>query len=214
MNELGLFDYLLMIVAMIASWGIYFAAQPPPSERHDEPAVQPLLSASLGGVGWIAPSTGTQEAALPLDRALNRICSACGYRSIETFLAGAKLSYELIVGAFASGDLAPYAYLLSDGVRDAFAEAIAERQARDETIELTFIGLRACDIVGAELAGGRVSIDVRFVGEMVSVTRDSNAKVVAGDPGRVVNVAEIWTFERDLRLATPAWQLTATDTDE
>lgn len=214
MYEFGLFDYLLMIGAVIASWGIYLAAQPPPSERHDEPAVQPLLSASLGGVGWIAPSTETQEAPLPLDRVLNRVCSACGYRSIDAFLAGAKLSYEAIIGAFAGGDLAPHGYLLSDGVRDAFAEAIAERQARGETIELTFIGLRACDIVDAELAGGRASIDVRFVGEMVSVTRDSDGRAVAGDPGRVVDIAEIWTFERDVRSATRDWQLTATDTDE
>ena len=214
MNEFGLFDYLLMIGAVIASWGIYFAAQPPPPERHEEGSAQPLLSANLGGMGWTAPSGETQNATSPLAKVLNRICFACGYRSPDTFLAGAKLCYETIVGAFASGDIAPHTYLLSDSVREDFAEAIAERQARGETIELTFIGFRACDIINAEFVGGQASIDVRFVGEMVSVTRDNEAKVVAGHPGRVVDIAEVWTFERDVRSAEPSWRLTATDEDE
>jgi predicted lipid-binding transport protein (Tim44 family) len=44
--------------------------------------------------------------------------------------------------------------------------------------------------------------------------RDHAGKVIAGRPDRVVDVAQRWTFERDLRAAGREWLLVATDTEE
>ena len=80
-------------------------------------------------------------------------------------------------------------------------------------MEWTLIGV-GCDIVGAGHAHGQAWIDVRFVATMTSATRNAAGQVIAGHPNRVIDVAEIWTFERDLRAVDPNWILTATEADD
>ena len=117
-----------------------------------------------------------------------------------------------MVVAFADGDLAPVAHLLTPAVQSDFAAAIAARAARGETEELTFIGFDAVEIVAAELAQ-RASVDVRIGAELVSVTHDRAGARVAGRTDRVVHVAEVWTFERDMKDRHAPWLLAATDVD-
>jgi predicted lipid-binding transport protein (Tim44 family) len=215
MNEFVLVDILFMAIAVAATWAAHYLAQPPPSEapNHD-PAPPPLLAASHGVVSWTGATLEIHRPAAPLDEALRRICNSSGYRSIDVFLDGAKLAYEDVSNAFASGELDAQKHLLSETVYETFAEAIATRASRAESVELTFIGVGAADITDAGLGNGQAWIDVRFVGMMVSVTRDARGQIVAGHPGRVIELTEIWTFERELRAADPNWLLTATEADE
>ncbi|RYG87100.1 MAG: Tim44/TimA family putative adaptor protein, partial [Alphaproteobacteria bacterium] len=194
MSEFALLDLLLMALATAAAWAANYLAQPPPSEAPtSEPASPPLLAAGLGVISWTGDGFEVQRPATPLDETLRRICIASGYRGIDTFIDGAKLAYEEVTNAFASGDLSSQAYLLSPDVFETFAEAIAERSKRGETVDLMFIGVGAADVLDAGIGNGQAWIDVRFVGAMVSVTRNGDGDVVAGAPNRVVEMAEIWT---------------------
>lgn len=213
MNAFGLVDYVMMIAAVVASWGMYYALQPRPPDGDERPASPPLLAAGLAPLAWTAPGGEARNPALPLEGILNRICAASDYPNIDRFLAGARLAYETIITAFAEGNLAPQAHLISDSVRETFEAAITARRQRGETVDLLFIGFRTVDIIDAGMDNGRAWIDVRFVGLTVSATRDGAGRVVAGDSARVVEIAEIWGFERELRSAEPRWLLTATDTD-
>ena len=123
-----------------------------------------------------------------------------------TYNYGTYLSFHRAAKKFGPG--------FSDVVLQVFNEALALRKSKGESVERTFVGVRSADIVDAGMEGGAAWIDGRFVGEMVSVTRDRLGGLLAGEPGRVVDVTDIWTFERELRSAQPHWQLIHTDSDE
>lgn len=142
------------------------------------------------------------------------ILSRSPQRDAQTFLKGVAQVYELVVTAFATGNLAPVDYLLGRELAADFADAIAGRRQRGEQLSVTFIGIVGLDIVDGGSDGERLWLDVRIVGQMVSVLRDSLGAVVLGDPLRVVDIPELWTFERQLHSPDPVWQLVATEPKE
>lgn len=209
MNELSILDYLLIAFSIAVSWRVYANVHPPAAEG-DPLAPQPAPSS--GGSPASGPTPGA-DGDTPLATTLKRIAAACRYPSIDTFLDGARRAYEMIVGAFAAGNMEPCADLLSPVLRESFANTLAERAARGETAETMFIGFRSVTIEDAGRDQGYAWIDVRFVAELVSVTRDRQGRVVSGSPDRVAVTSEVWTFERDLKVGQPGWVLVATDDD-
>lgn len=127
------------------------------------------------------------------------------------FLEGAKIAYEMIVTAFADGDKNQLKGLLEPEVYDGFAGAIADREARGERVESTFVGIESAKLTDAEIDGSVVRLSVRFVSELISATRDSAGKVVDGDPEAAQSVRDVWTFTRDFRSRDPNWKLAATE---
>jgi len=129
----------------------------------------------------------------------------------QGFAEGAKAAFEIIVTAFAAGDLGALKPLLADEVLQNFSDAIRQRQAAKESLETTLVGIKSADITDARLEGRTAYVTVRFVSEQVNVTRDAAGQVVAGDPTQVTEVIDIWTFARDTRSRDPNWALVATD---
>jgi predicted lipid-binding transport protein (Tim44 family) len=129
----------------------------------------------------------------------------------DHFLSGAKVAYEMIVTAFADGDRAALKSLLAPDVFDGFVAAIADRESRGERVESTFIGIEDARITAAELEGRTARVSVRFVSELISVTRDGAGRVVDGDSSAVQNIRDVWTFARDIRARDPNWKLVATE---
>jgi predicted lipid-binding transport protein (Tim44 family) len=132
----------------------------------------------------------------------------------EKFLAGAKTAYEMIVMGFAAGNRKLLKDLLSSEVYEGFAGAITERETRNEQIDQSFVGIESADIIEAEMNEGAASITVRFSSQLISATRNSSGTVIDGDPQRIKDVTDIWTFSRDLStpraVANPNWKLVAT----
>ena len=128
----------------------------------------------------------------------------------RAFLQGARGAFEIIVNAFAHGDTAALRPLLSDDVYGAFSGAIAERQAQKETHETTLVSIKSCDLTEARLEGSVAHVTVRFVSDQVNVTRAADGSVVDGEPDRVVEKTDLWTFARDTRSRDPNWHLVAT----
>jgi predicted lipid-binding transport protein (Tim44 family) len=127
------------------------------------------------------------------------------------FLTGARAAYEMIVTGFAEGDRRTLRNMLSREVYDGFETAIREREQRHETGETRFVSIDKADIVGAELRGRTAHVTVRFVSQLVSVTRDASGNVVDGSPEKVSNVTDVWTFAHDLGARDPNWKLVATE---
>lgn len=132
----------------------------------------------------------------------------------KAFIDGAKMAYEMVVTAFAEGDRRTLRQLLSRDVYDGFVSAISDREEREETIEFKFVGVDKAELTEATVRGGTEQVTVRFVSELISVTRDKENRVVDGDPGKVSEVTDIWTFAREVRSRDPNWKLVATESVE
>jgi len=130
--------------------------------------------------------------------------------SPEDFLQGAKAAYEMTVSAFAEGNRKMLKGLLSRDVYEGFASAIAAREARGEKIDQNFVGINKADILNAELKKNSAEITVKFVSELISATLDRAGSVIAGDPGSLSDVTDVWTFARDVNSRDPNWKLIAT----
>ncbi|MGM0584170.1 MAG: Tim44/TimA family putative adaptor protein [Pseudomonadota bacterium] len=144
--------------------------------------------------------------------ALRRMAAAePGFRPSE-FVAGAKSAYEMILMAFETGDTDSLKPLLSDEVYESFAAAISERERNGLTVEARFIGVKEARIFSAIYTEEtrEADIEVRFVGELVSVVRNAEHEVVEGDPNEIRRQTDLWTFTRRMGADDPNWILTAT----
>jgi predicted lipid-binding transport protein (Tim44 family) len=127
------------------------------------------------------------------------------------FLDGAKAAYEMIVMAFAEGDDTMLSQLLGTDVYEGFQRAMRERDARGEKVESKLVGIDKADIIETEIKNRTAYVTVKFVSELISVTRDAEDEVVEGDAKKVREVTDIWTFARDLASKNPNWKLVATE---
>lgn len=168
----------------------------------DEPAAAELV------LDKVAPSGSA------LNAALRQILSADRSFEPEQFLQGARAAYEMIVTAFAEGDRKTLKQLLSKDVFDGFVTAINDREARGEVISSTFVGINKAEIVEAALKGSTAQVTVRLQSELISATRDRDGHVIDGDPTKVSEVVDIWTFARDTATRDPNWKLVATESAE
>jgi predicted lipid-binding transport protein (Tim44 family) len=113
--------------------------------------------------------------------------------------------------AYAEGDRRSLKNLLSRDVYDGFEAAIRERENKGETAESRFVSIDKSDITGAEMRGRTAQVTVRFVSQLISVTRDRNGAVIEGSPDKVTDVTDVWTFARDVSSRDPNWKLVATE---
>jgi predicted lipid-binding transport protein (Tim44 family) len=147
----------------------------------------------------------------PLARTLSAVAEIDPRFDPSNFLDGAKTAYEMIVTAFAAGDRKTLQPLLGPEVYDGFVEAISARESREETIGSDFIGIERAQIVDGTLKGTMAQFTVKFVSELISVTRSKSGEVIDGDPKAIREVTDVWTFARDLASANPNWKLVATE---
>ena len=110
----------------------------------------------------------------------------------------------------------PLRPLLSDQVFKNFSSAIEERNRRGHRLETTLIGISAAEIAGAEFLrqSGEARITVRFSSQQVDVKKDSEGRIVEGDPGEVATIVDLWTFARSVKSRDPNWTLVATESPQ
>lgn len=130
---------------------------------------------------------------------------------VGQFLEGAKSAYRMILEAFWKGDEETLHWLTGDEVREAFAEAIAQRKAAGHVLDNRLITIERAVIHSASVEGRVARIAVRFDADIAAVTRDAEGNVVAGSLTDAVETHDIWTFARTLRSDDPNWKLIETD---
>lgn len=126
------------------------------------------------------------------------------------FTEGARAAFEMVVAAFADGDSKTLRPLLSNNVFDDFTGAIQERETANQTLETTLVGIKEAKIEDAELQDRTAFVTVRFVSEQINVVKDSEGRIVEGDPSDVTQITDLWTFARNTRSRDPNWTLVAT----
>lgn len=175
--------------------------QPPsaPPAAPVAPAPPPRLRAVNGGA---APAGAVGPAAV--------LKAADPSFADEPFLQGARGAFEMIVNAFAAGDKAALQPLLSKEVAQSFMGAIDTRRAANETMETKVVAMKSAELVDSAVEGSTGFVTVKFVTDQSNVTRAADGKVVDGDPDRVSEHVDFWTFARSLRARDPNWMLVAT----
>ncbi len=128
------------------------------------------------------------------------------------FLNGAATAFDMIITAFASGDRETLKNLLSVKVFDNFNRAITTREADGNSLETTLVALSNAELVSARQQDDRALLDVSFVSEQITVTRNSAGEIIAGDPNSVRQIRDLWIFARDLQSENPNWELVETRT--
>lgn len=162
---------------------------------------------------WPAPGPSPDPVnETPLTRALDEIRAADPSFDATRFTEGAGMAYEMIVMAFAKGDLKTLKNLLSAEVYEGFSSSIRDREANNHVVETEFVGMESLTLVEAELQGREARVTVKFVSELIQSVQDKDGEVVDGDPDMVREVIDIWTFARDTKSRDPNWKLVATDT--
>ncbi|MFO1038917.1 MAG: Tim44/TimA family putative adaptor protein [Geminicoccaceae bacterium] len=141
---------------------------------------------------------------------LTQIRGADASFDLNGFLQGARAAFAMIVEAYAKGDKDALRPLLSDAVYGQFAGAIDQRVQAGETLTTELVATRSADVAGAAMNGPFARVTVRFASEQINVTRDRDGQVVDGDPKRIEEVVDLWTFERDTRSRDPNWELVET----
>lgn len=144
-------------------------------------------------------------------KALETIAAADAHFTVPYFLDGARAAYEMIVAAYAEGNKVELKPLLASDVYEGFSEAIDGRIRLGETMESKMVAINRAEIEAVEVNGKRASITVRFVSEFISARKNRAGEVLEGDPKKIREITDIWTFERDLRSRDPNWRLAATE---
>ena len=168
-----------------------------PRRAREEPVAEPEVETAVPGAEARIKTMAGSNAAL--EKGLMDIQGADPAFDPENFLKGARQAYEMIVTAFAEGNRKPLKDLLSRDVFEGFSAAIADRERRGEQIDQSFVGINKADILEAEFDDkGVAQITVRFVSQLIKATRDKAGAVIDGDPGKVKDLTDIFTFSRDV----------------
>jgi predicted lipid-binding transport protein (Tim44 family) len=153
---------------------------------------------------------GIAEAGTPLAAGLDAIVANDSSFDPRHFLSGARSAYEMIVLAFANGDRRALKDLLSSEVYESFDAVIKDRERHEQKTETRFVSIDKAELVGAEARDRAAQLTVRFVSQMVSVTRDRTGTIVDGNPDKVADITDVWTFARDTTSRDPNWKLVGT----
>jgi predicted lipid-binding transport protein (Tim44 family) len=153
---------------------------------------------------------GLTEPGTPLALGLDAIAAQDSAFDPRHFLSGARSAYEMIVLAFANGDRRALKDLLSSEVYDSFDAVIKEREKHEQKTETRFVSIDKAELVNAEARDRTAQLTVRFVSQMISVTRDKAGTIVDGNPDKVADITDVWTFARDITSRDPNWKLVGT----
>lgn len=145
-----------------------------------------------------------------IDTGLHEIAGRDAYFDLNSFLQGARYAFEMIVTAYARGDLEALKPLLSPKLYNDFAAGIRQRRADNHTVDLIIHRVKQARVTEAHLGGTIAYITVDFEVEETSVTRDASGQVVDGNPDAIFTIRDIWTFMRDTRNSDPNWILIET----
>jgi predicted lipid-binding transport protein (Tim44 family) len=173
----------------------------PPAQNFQGPVIE-------GQALPVAPSRPVPDPQSPLGQRLMQIVQRTTDFDPPKFLDQVETAFRAIVTAFAAGDRATLKSLLTEHVYETFEAAIAAREQAGERHRTEIKSIISTSIESAELLGDQAAIIVRFVSDQVNLTLDSSGNPADGTEA-VVELTDLWTFERNLKAPGPGWRLAA-----
>jgi predicted lipid-binding transport protein (Tim44 family) len=123
------------------------------------------------------------------------------------FAQGAQDAFVMIVEAFAEGNRDTLKSLLEPQVYNSFDHALTQREQAGENVKTEIHSIRKVEIMAATMQGNTAYITLRFIAEETCVVRNRDGVILSGDPDRITEMNDIWTFSRVLKNRDPRWFL-------
>lgn len=133
---------------------------------------------------------------------------------IDFFGQAVQDVFVMVVEAFAKGDRDTLQDLLRKDVYEAFENAIRERESAGDVLISEIHAIRKAQIISAMVQGKKAFVTVRFVADETRILKDSEGNTLSGNPEKVTEMIDIWTFSHDLGGKDPRWLLVETRSDE
>ena len=132
--------------------------------------------------------------------------------SVNKFVSGAKMAYEIILMAFENGDIEKLGTLLEKKVLKSFVSVIEKRKKDGFTVDAKFIGMRDIRIVDAAFNEKTKTADITlsFKSEISTVVKDGKGTIVEGHPDEIKKQKDTWVFTKILSEKSPIWLLKST----
>jgi predicted lipid-binding transport protein (Tim44 family) len=173
------------------------AAAPVRLDEGDASQAAPAASADTSGLVYEPAAEAGLRQLLAADRNFDA----------GRFMEGAEAAYRMILEAYWKGDRETLRDLCDGDSYEAFAEAIAAREARGETLDNRLIGIDSAKITAVEMNRGEARITVRYHADISAVTRDAEGKLIAGSMSDAAQTDDLWTFRRQIGSNDPNWVL-------
>ena len=132
--------------------------------------------------------------------------------SVNKFVSGAKMAYEIILMAFERGDTEKLTALLEKKVLTSFKSVIDKRKKDGFIVDAKFIGTRDIRIINASFSQKTTIADVTlsFKSEITTVVKDSEGAIIEGHPDDIKKQKDTWVFTKNLSDKSPVWFLKST----
>ena len=132
--------------------------------------------------------------------------------SVNKFVSGAKMAYEIILMAFERGDTEKLRTLLEKKVLTSFKSVIDKRKKDGFIVDAKFIGMRDIRIINASFSKKTTIADVTlsFKSEITTVVKDSKGTIIEGHPDEIKKQKDTWVFTKNLSDKSPIWFLKST----
>ena len=132
--------------------------------------------------------------------------------SVNKFVSGAKMAYEIILMAFERGDTEKLRTLLEKKVLTSFKSVIDKRKKDGFIVDAKFIGMRDIRIINASFSQKTKIADVTlsFKSEITTVVKDSKGSIIEGHPDEIKKHKDTWVFTKNLSDKSPIWFLKST----
>ena len=134
--------------------------------------------------------------------------------SEKQFMNGAATAFEMILSAYAEGDLAKLKRLLGYDLLQSFTQSVQQRGQDGEVLSITLDELRDVRIVGAKVFDNTASVTVEFQSTQTRILTDKDGATIEDEDTGTRDLIDIWTFERDLTLGDPNWKLAETESPD
>ena len=132
--------------------------------------------------------------------------------SVNKFVSGAKMAYEMILMAFERGDIEKLKSLLEKKVLTSFKSVIDKRKKDGFIVDAKFIGMRDIRILDASFSQKTKVADVTlsFKSEITTVVKNSKGAIIEGHPDEIKKQKDTWVFTKNLSEKSPIWFLKST----
>lgn len=138
-------------------------------------------------------------------RSLKQMDSSFTYKG---FLTGATNAFEMIIQAYAKGNLEDIKDIVRESVYDEFHHEAKARQEAGEILDLSIVRIENVEVMDIQVQDTVASIIVKFTSEQVHLIRDLNSnKIIEGNPDQIDQTVDRWGFERDMTSNNPIWYL-------
>ena len=144
---------------------------------------------------------------------LDAMCKIDRSFNEKQFLDGASSALEMILTAYAEGNVTQLKRLLGYDLLQSFTASIQTRSKAKETLSITLDDIREASILDISIIDQLASITVHFHSVQTRIAKDENDEVIEADDSGAREFTDIWTFERDLTLSDPNWKLVETESD-